>query len=406
MNKCIFITILFFGWMNPTEAQIYGCTDQRAINYNTLAIVNDGSCSYVETNYSLHLVGVLPDTIHENSTLTYWNNSLWTINDSDHEPRLFEINPYDASLIKSYFVKDVTNYDWEAIAQNDSSLFIGDIGNNLGNRHDLSILKISKSSILSTLSDTLKAEIIHFNFEDQTDFTPQNRQTKFDCEAMFWKDDSLHLFTKDWVSNRTVHYVIPDIPGHHIALRKGSFNVEGLITDAAFDPISKNIVLIGYSSDLFQGFTWLLSEYPSNNFFEGNKRRIKIGSTINIGQVEGICLENSHKGYISGERINKGTIHIPAKLYTFDFEYYFPDTLLATTLNNPDDTIIFPNPAINVFKVRLHNPVEMKVYNQKGKLQQRKYLEAGVQKIDCSKWKRGIYHLQFGKGDFKQIIIE
>ncbi len=85
-------------------------------------------------------------------------------------------------------------------------LYIGDFGNNAGSRTDLHILRIEKSSLLEGMP---AIDTIAFAYEDQTDFTPSNQNTAFDCEAFIAGTDSLFLFTKNWNNLSTVCYSVP-----------------------------------------------------------------------------------------------------------------------------------------------------------------------------------------------------
>jgi hypothetical protein len=67
----------------------------------------------------------------------------------------------------------------------------------------------------------------------------------------------------------------------------------------------------------------LLSGYKGTGFFEGNTRRVELGSALRLGQTEGIVIRNDNTGWISSESIRVGWIYKPAKLFGFDFGEYF-----------------------------------------------------------------------------------
>lgn len=48
MKQITFLLLLFFS-TNTYKAQILGCTDSQANNYNANATINDGSCLYNAT---------------------------------------------------------------------------------------------------------------------------------------------------------------------------------------------------------------------------------------------------------------------------------------------------------------------------------------------------------------------
>jgi len=109
-----------------------GCTDPQAINFSPSAIDNDGSCLYETTSYTLENVADLsPETLAENSGLSLFNQSLWTINDGGNGTLIYELDTL-GNVLREVFIEGVNNVDWEALTQNESHLFIGDFGNNSG----------------------------------------------------------------------------------------------------------------------------------------------------------------------------------------------------------------------------------------------------------------------------------
>ncbi len=86
------------------------------------------------------------------------------------------IDPASGQITNKFPLGEMENTDWEDIAQDENYIYLGDIGNNSGNRKDLHILRISKNSILK---DTPKIDIISFSYPDQTDFTARGQATRF-----------------------------------------------------------------------------------------------------------------------------------------------------------------------------------------------------------------------------------
>lgn len=74
----LFLVLLII--VTDTYAQISGCTDPEANNYNSSATINDGSCTYNVTIYNPPVKFLLSDEIEESSGLAYLNGKLWTIN--------------------------------------------------------------------------------------------------------------------------------------------------------------------------------------------------------------------------------------------------------------------------------------------------------------------------------------
>ena len=307
---------------HTSVGQIQGCTDVEAKNYNPNAIINDGSCIYARTKLKPISSIQINDTIKETSGLIYWENKLWTMND-DKDTHLYSIDTTGINLQKHHLAK-VKNKDWEAISQDSLYIYIGDFGNNVsGNRKDLHILRIEKKSLLenSVIIDT-----IAFTFENQTNFDKQKaNKTDFDCETLLATRDSLYLFTKEWSSEQTRLYVLPKTPGIHQANYKASLNVNGLITGGVILEDKKIIALCGYSKKL-KPFVYLLYDYKDNDFFSGNKRKIKL--KLPFHQIEGITTKNGLQYYLTNENFQrKPFISINQQLHTIDLSPFFKSYL-------------------------------------------------------------------------------
>ena len=340
-------------------AQVCGCTDPLAINYNASATVNDGSCEYESVVIESTPVGMLDSLLDGTSTLFFWNNGYWTFNDHN-DNCLYRIDPVDASILEPLCVNGINSRDMEEISQDSLYLYFGDIGNNSGNRQDLHILRISKESILN---QTFAIDTIAFSYEDQTDFTAQPKATDFDCEAFVVAGDSIYLFTKQWLSQKTTVYGLPKTPGTHIARRLETYNVNGLVTGATYMSDYHLIVLCGYASDnnilsALRPFIVLLYDFADGRFFSGNKRRLNFRSTIK-SQVEAIATQDGLDYYITNEHFETTVagvnFDLPAQLKRVDLRDYLLPYLSqfgVTDYQNAidefspvNDIHIYPNPA-------------------------------------------------------------
>ena len=104
----------------------------------------------------------LPTILSESSGAIFFNDKLIIHNDSGNENKLHELDTITAAVTRTVTVTNATNTDWEDIAQDDLSIYIGDIGNNSGNRTNLKIYKILKSDYQNSTNVT--AEIINFSY--------------------------------------------------------------------------------------------------------------------------------------------------------------------------------------------------------------------------------------------------
>lgn len=322
MWKICIVFLLFLINCKTTEFNYEGCTDPLASNYNSSAIHNNGNCIYGPASVSPVKSWLLPDKINETSGLIIWNDLIWTINDSD-DTNLYAFDTVNIDSLLIFPLYGTFNIDWEEISQDNNYLYIGDFGNNAdGSRKNLKIYRIEKKSILtgSPLIDT-----IHFEYPSRTDFSSQGpNNTDFDCEAFIVNSDSIYLFTKQWITQRTNIYSLPKQPGDYIANYKSDYNVQGLITGAACLEKEKLLVLCGYTI-LLQPFLYLFYDYKDQDFFSGNKRKISIN--LPFHQVEGIATKDGLKYYISNEYFNQSSIVVPQKLHLLDLTKYLNNYL-------------------------------------------------------------------------------
>ena len=398
MNIKLNLLVLFCAVNAFTSfAQIADCTDPQATNYNPAATINNGSCVYSVTNYSPILIGNLGSALNESSGLAIINGELWSHNDSGNPNEIYRINTADASVTRTVVIENATNVDWESVTQNDEYLFVGDFGNNNGNRTNLNILKIAIDDILNTLNDTVQAEVIQFSYADQSTFVSAPNNNNYDCEAFFYANDSLHLFSKNWANLKTKHYVLPAEAGTHQAAPTDSLNADGLITDAATNA-DGTVTLLGYKnngSNLYTCFIWLVYDYPSlYNCFGGNKRRIEIGSALTLGQTEGITLMNDNTGYISSELITAGIFTFPPKLHSFNIDSYVSDIVTDVNTQTPQTEItIYPNYFTDTFTVNYTAQVKVdyQLSDASGKVVLQGTIAPGTTVIDTKQLSAGVY---------------
>ncbi len=323
-----------------------GCTDPLANNYDSFATINDGSCTYDPTSTTVDSSTELPSVLNETSGLVVWNSEFWSHNDSGSDINLYSTNTPFNTISKTIPLTGEANTDWEALEQDDDYLYLGDFGNNdNGNRTDLKVLKINKSTLTESNADI---DYINFNYKNQTDLSPQSgNTTNFDCEAMIIDEDYLYLFSKEWTSNQTTIYQIPNQSGNQEAIKIDSYNINGLVTDAIYIKELRLITLIGYTNVTFQPFIYLLYDFTGNNFFNGNKRLINLN--LPLHQVEAITSTDGLNYTITSEEVIKQPfINIPAKIHEIDLSQYLENYINNQTLDYKEvaasKIAIFPNP--------------------------------------------------------------
>jgi hypothetical protein len=334
-----------------TQAQILGCTHNQAINYNAAATINDGSCIFTNANITLTHVIALDSNSLEISGIQIINNQLWSHNDGGNANALFKINNTTGDCSNSKTI-NASNIDWEDITQDSTHIYIGDFGNNVGNRQNLKIIKIPKDSLQFGLQP-IANKIINFTYSDQQIFT-SNNTTNFDCEAMLHFNNKLYVFTKNWGNHKTQLYQLDTDSTNATAQLIDSFDCKGLITGA--DIYQNTIVLLGYDTN-GASFAWLLWDYQNNNFFKGHKRRIDFG--LSGGQCEAITFVDSNTLLIANENFSI----FKNRLARFDFSKYTNQNNITALLDaKTTDTFSIKNNILYMGKAA--NLV--KIFNQQG----------------------------------------
>jgi hypothetical protein len=380
------------------HAQMSGCTDPAARNYNPAATRNDGSCVYDSASVAPISSSILADTLSETSALAAWEGLLLTVND-DTDRSLYAIDPNGGRIVRRTRLEGVANRDWEAVTQDSGSVYIGDFGNNEnGNRRDLRILRIDKNSLRSgaPVIDT-----IEFAYADQTNFTATgSNNTDFDCEAFIASSDSLYLFTKQWISHRTAVYALPKAPGRYAAMRRAEWDAQGLVTDATFLERGRLVLLCGYST-LLQPFLFLFYDFEGARFFGGNRRKVEV--QLPFHQVEGIATADGLTAYITNEYLSvPPLIRNPQKLHALDLAPLLGPYLRRLGIDGGGElpqqhADIYPQPASTVVYLAGSadsKPARYAVYDVLGRVVLRGMLAAGVNAIRVAALPRGTYTMR------------
>lgn len=189
-----------------------------------------------------------------------WSAHLLTLNDSGGKAEIYEIAP-NGELVDTHPVPDAVNRDWEEITADPAgNVYIGDFGNNGNRRKDLTIYKYSRSSSgRDTLTGRSSAggstQKITFRFADQTFAADEKKE--YDCEAFFWANDSLYLFTKSWETGVRIcrMYVLPDRPGDYEVAPRDEVFLKAQITGAAISPDKSRFALISYGKIFLFGIS-------------------------------------------------------------------------------------------------------------------------------------------------------
>ena len=136
-NLLIFLSFLLVT--KPLNAQVYGCSDSLSNNYNPLATINDGTCTYNAKSYTPKVkADPISNVLVESSGLQMAGNFLWSFNDGGGAATIYRIDTLTNTLLQTVNLSGATNMDWEDIAFDGTDFYIGDFGNNAnGARTDL-----------------------------------------------------------------------------------------------------------------------------------------------------------------------------------------------------------------------------------------------------------------------------
>jgi hypothetical protein len=402
----IYCTALFFLLLVARGSAQPGCTDPQALNFAPDATANDGSCVYPLTGYTLTLESELSGTLKEISGLsTGGNGRWWAHNDSGSDEEFFRINPENGDIEQTVTLDNAHHRDWEDMGADAQNLYIGDFGNNNNDRQNLGVYIVPFAFIGNGNSPTVEEfewSFLPFSYADQTDYsTRPEDSTVYDCEAMMVREGAVHLFTKNRRDYKTTHYRIN--PSNNAAEIVEMFDSDGLITGAALSPDGKLIALTGYDLRPFipTVFCWLLWDWPTGTdlFFSGNKRRIELGTALQVGQVESIAFHSNRGAWLANERTTfNGVTLVDESLWNFDAGAWVPESVGAGDLQT-EELRVFPNPASSQIRVSIA------AENQSGTLRLRNQLgqtvlhaQAHTGTLDVGNFPAGMYVVELESG--------
>lgn len=236
--------------------------------------------------YKIEKAGELPESIKESSGLEIKDsgNTFWTHGDGGCPSDLFEIT--ERGKIISVLSVPIPNKDWEDMTKDeDGNIYIGDFGNNLNKRKELTIYKFN--------SEGKYIGAISFTYPDQQEFPPPDKEMNYDCEAIFSFKDSLYLFSKNRGHKNVRMYSLPVQPGKYVASVSDQFYLNSMITAADISPDRKTVALLSYGKIYF---------FRAQQ--ENGKLKLKahFSKKANKGQTEALVFINNTDLLISNEQ--------------------------------------------------------------------------------------------------------
>ncbi|MDA7803581.1 T9SS type A sorting domain-containing protein [Crocinitomix sp.] len=328
-------------------------------------------------DFSVETITPLSSEVFETSGLIQIEERLITHNDSGDGPYLYEIDTIDGSIVRTVVIGNATNIDWEDITNDTDYIYVGDFGNNDGNRLDLSIYRILISDYLTTDNDTVFCDTIRFNYSDQVSFEPATFTTNYDAEAFIAMEDSLYLFTKNWGDLNSHIYSIPKIPGEYPVSIVDTLYVEGLVTGATYDTEKVEILLIGYS--IFDNFLFLIQDFSGSAFSESLLTKA-YPTFEGSRQTEGVAAVGNHNYYVSSEKDgeNLSLLHLVSISNFAELPVY-----------NSLQISIYPNPTRAIINIE-GEYTSLEIVDIQGN----KCFESTLNSIDLSHLPKGVYVLR------------
>ena len=229
----------------------------------------------------------------ETSGLEIYGENLITHNDSGDKANLYVFNP-KGRLIKSVRFHDIKNKDWEDIAADDDHYYIADTGNNYANRKNLKIYIITKELIVKgKISDSYSA---------QKEFT-KRALNSFDAEELTVVGDSLVLFSKNRLTQKSELYTFPKKAGDYVLSPSAILKVESLITAADYNQTLDLLALTGYN---FKGdqFFYIVSNFIKNGWNAIALKKYLI--PIEKAQIEAVKIQDISNFLLTSEGEKNG----------------------------------------------------------------------------------------------------
>lgn len=249
--------------------------------------------------YNPKFLSELSNEVSETSGLFFHNGRLWTHNDSGGKPILYALDTTTFQIVQRITLKNVRNKDWEDVCTDGESVFVGDFGNNKGNRKNLRIFTFPLSTIPDEGDASIEVDSILFRFADQTSFKKKTHAHDFDCEAIFATEAHLYLLSKGWKTGTTRLYQLPKTPGNYVAEVVNGFDSQGLITGADYDRENHVLVIVGYMKSIWKPFLYIIFDFDEAGVKLSN-RRMEMPQ-LTGAQTEGICFFDHGRCYISAE---------------------------------------------------------------------------------------------------------
>lgn len=255
-------------------------------------------CGGKKLKSELDLKEELSKPLNEISGMVADGKNLWAITDKP-KAVIYKLNA-DGKVVQEINVKNAKATDVEAVTKDQNYLYVGDLGDNEGNREERQIIKVAKSAIGTDKNTEVNGEIITFRFSDDI-MVDKKKKNNYDCEALLSFGDFLYIFTKRRTDLQTELFSLPKTAGSYVAQLVGIFNSKGLVTDASINKQNNEVALTGYNKGHKYPFILLFSNFQGNNFYSGKMSRIELADKPWDWQIESITYNDYGEIYFACE---------------------------------------------------------------------------------------------------------
>jgi len=234
----------------------------------------------------------LPEQLSESSALSCDGDSLWSLNDSGNAAQLFQLSK-TGQLLKLNQQK-IWNQDWEAMEWVGDQLWVGDVGNNSGDRTELRLYGFNRE-----LKQTQRVRLM----------VPEAKRSLMrhdvDFEALVQWQQQLWLVSKSWQSGIARFYQVNTQLSGKQPLPAASLEVKlpFIVTDASAIPGSDQLLLVGYANP--RQHLWLAVQGKFEVWMAVLTKDGKVEKQQRLpmqSQVEGACVDNEGVLWLSSEQ--------------------------------------------------------------------------------------------------------
>lgn len=225
-------------------------------------------------------------------------------NDSGDDPILYGVSVAREPVVERISLA-ANAADWEDICQDpEGRIYVGDFGNNFGRRKRQVIYRYDPREA--------GVDSVVFVYPGQKG-EGRNERNDFDCEAMVWHGDSLHLFTKAIPGRKrqywSYHFQLATQGGVQTATLVDSIYLpRRTVTGASIDRETGEMVLVAYNFKRWLGFLPVVASsvmtfrnYPGSRFFAGQQKRRNLSWGKPI-QYESVAVFNDQYWYVGTEK--------------------------------------------------------------------------------------------------------